>query len=467
MNKKGFTLIELLAVILIIGLLAALIAPKITNSLKESEKKTNLTSAQNLVKTAELKATNNEITGTTKNTKINYTTGENISYLDYTGQKPEKGQLNIKSNGKVAMSVKIGEYCYEKSYISSDIKVTPYNENTCGENSEYLTNYERPDLAISGDGLYEALGEPDRYVYRGADPENYIWLDENGDKTKQTSEMYRIISYEPDDTIKVIRNDRITKDGANAIKWDEGTARQNTSAGYYCTSSNGCNVWGNQENTYYNDTTLTSINQDFYYKYYPSNASTTLENYTNTGIVSQDSTLNTYLNETWINTLNFKDIIINHSFNVGGIYLTNSYNEKSLQKIKDEEQVYTWNGKIALMTISEYQEASLSNTCSLWSNYYNNPNNYHNNENNQRVNHYGNGEWPCAINNWNYKSYAQWSLSALSSSTSYVWSVFSSGYFSFSNASNTYGVRPAFYLKSSIKLRGFGTYDSPYELVES
>lgn len=462
MKNKGFTLIELLAVIIILGLIAVLIVPKVVNMLDDAEKNTNMTSAENLIKAAELKVSNNEITGNNRDIKINYQTGENINYLDYTGEKPEIGQVQIKTNGDIAMAVKFGDYCYLKSYNSNDITTIAYNENTCGKNADVFINYTMPELAVSGDGLYEAQGEPGRYVYRGSNPNNYINLKENG-----TNVTYRIISYEPDGTIKVIRDDRIVKDGNNTIKWDEGTARQNTNAGYYCTSANGCNVWGNQENTYYHDTTLSNLNQEFYYKYYPSNTSTSLENYTNTGSVSQDTSLNTYLNNTWINTLSFKDKIIDHSFNVGGVYITTSYNEKSLQKIKDEEQVYTWNGKIALMTISEYQEASLSDTCSFWSNYYSNPNNYHNDENNQRVNNYDIGQWPCAINNWTYKSgYAQWTLSPYPGSRNYVWLVSSSGYFNGNYAGNAYGVRPAFYLKSSVRLGGLGTSDEPYYIVE-
>ncbi len=38
-GKNGFTLVELLAVIVILGLLMVIIAPKITNTLNESEKK--------------------------------------------------------------------------------------------------------------------------------------------------------------------------------------------------------------------------------------------------------------------------------------------------------------------------------------------------------------------------------------------------------------------------------------------
>lgn len=462
-NKKAFTLVELLAVIVILGLLMVIIVPKVTQTLKDAEKNTNMTSAENLVKAATLKATNNEMTGNSENIKINYTTGENQNYIDYTGEKPTSGQVQIKSNGEVAMAVRFGDYCYLKPYNSNDITTIEYNEQTCGANSDVFINYTIPELAVSGDGLYEALGEPGRYIYRGTNPNNYIYLKENGSNV-----LYRIISYESDGTIKVVRDDRITKDGNNTIKWDEGTARQNTNTGYYCTSANGCNVWGNQENTYYHDTTLTNLNHDFYYKYYPSNTSISLENYSNTGTVSQDSTLNIYLNNTWINTLNFKDKIIEHSFNVGGVYITTSYNEKSLEKIKDEEQVYTWNGKIALMTISEYQEASLSNTCSFWSNYYRNPNNYHNDENNQRVNHYDSGQWPCALNNWTYKSeYAQWSLSPHSYNSYNVWDVNSGGSMGYVDADNALGVRPVFYLKSSVKLGGFGTSAEPYYIVES
>ena len=37
-NKKGFTLVELLAVIVVLGLLAAIILPKITDTVSDAEK---------------------------------------------------------------------------------------------------------------------------------------------------------------------------------------------------------------------------------------------------------------------------------------------------------------------------------------------------------------------------------------------------------------------------------------------
>ena len=465
-NKKAFTLVELLAVIVILGLLMVIIVPKVTQTLKDAEKNTNMTSAENLVKAATLKATNNEMTGNSENIKISYTTGENQNYIDYTGEKPTSGQVQIKSNGEVAMAVRFGDYCYLKPYNLDDITTIPYNSNTCDGNADVFINYTMPELAVSGDGLYEAQGEPGRYIYRGTNPNNYIYLKEDG----INNTLYRIISYEPDGTIKVIRDTSIGN-----IAWDKRTSetegpRKNENNTYcnYTGTYYGCNVWGTQSKTYYNDTTLTNLNQDFFYKYFPNNTTQTLQNFTKTGTVTQNSSLNDYLNTEYYDTLDFKDKIETHSFNVGGIYYTSSYTggDKGLSKEKEEQNSYTWNGKIGLMNITEYVEASLNPTCtSVYSNFYYNTNYYKNST--QTITGYDN--WPCSNRsyNWMPKSITEWSLSPNSNFKSNVWIVISSGNFDNYSAYYTTGVRPAFYLKSSIKLRGFGTYDSPYELVES
>ena len=460
-GKNGFTLVELLAVIVILGLLMVIIAPKITKTLNESEKKTNMASAQNLVKSAQLKVSNNEIKGTSQNIKINYETKENINYLDYTGEKPEIGQVQIKTNGDIAMAVKFGDYCYLKSYNSNDITTIEYNEQTCGTNSDVFINYTMPELAVSGDGLYESTTEPGRYIYRGLNPNNYINLKENG-----IDVTYRILSYESDGTIKVVRDASLGN-----IAWDPQANRQNTAAGYYCNSANGCNIWGNQTNTYYNDTTLSELNQDFYFYYYPDNQTNTfsIKYNNNFGTVTTDSSLNTYLNgASYYDTLDFKDKIETHSFNVGGLFYYNGYTggDKGLLKEKQEIQSFTWNGKIALMDITEFVETSLSNTCtSVWSNYRYNPDNL---DSSSAV-IYSSGQWPCAKQNWNYKSaFHQWFLSAYSHYRFNVWYVNQAGSFGYYGANNTnIGVRPAFYLKSSIKLGGLGTVDNPYYIVES
>ena len=466
--KKGFTLIELLAVIVILGLLTVLIAPKVVNMLEESEKNTYMTSAQNLVKAAEYKISRNEMTGDNQNIKINFATGENISYIEYTGDNPEKGQIDIRTNGKIAMSVKFGDYCYQKEYDSSNIDVIPYSEDTCAENADFIINHETPELVTSGDGLYEAQGEPGRLIYRGANPNNYIYLKEDG--TNNT--VYRIISYEPDGTIKVIRDTSIGN-----IAWDKNAGHKegprynenNTYCNYSETNNYyGCNVWGTQSNTYYNGTTLTDLNQVFFYKYYPNNTTRSLQDYTNTGTVTQNSSLNDYLNTEWAPAQTLNNYIVEHSFNVGGIYYHTLYTDgdKGLSKEKEEQNSYTWNGKIGLMNITEYVEASLNPTCtSVYSNFYYNTNYYKNYT--QTLKEYD--DWPCSNRsyNWMPKANIEWFLSPDSYHRNKVWIVTSSGYFISPNAYATNGVRPAFYLKPSVKLGGTGTSADPYYIIEN
>ena len=52
MKNKGFTLVELLAVIVIIGLLAVLIVPKVNKTLKDARKSINKTSISGITRTA-------------------------------------------------------------------------------------------------------------------------------------------------------------------------------------------------------------------------------------------------------------------------------------------------------------------------------------------------------------------------------------------------------------------------------
>ena len=442
MRQKAFTLIELLAVIVILGLLIVIIAPKVTSTLKEAEKNTNTTSAENLIKAAAFKVSNNEMKGNNRYTEINYTTGENTDYLDYTGEKPLSGKMTIKPNGEIAMAVRFGDYCYLKRYNSNDISTIPYSGNTCDANTDIFINYELPELATTGDGLYEAQGESKRYIYRGANPNNHIWLDENGDRTKDSTEMYRIISYEPDGTIKVVREEKLFNK-----EWDEGTARLNTASEYYCKSDYGCNVWGSQSNTLYNGSAL---GDNFHYFYYASATDTTLSN-GYSGKVETESTLNKYLNNgSWTDLTNLESYIDNHSWNVGGVYYTS--NPKGLEKEKEEERQLTWTGKVGLMNITEYVETSLNPTCTS-----------------VRSNNGSSSGSPCKELNWTYKNYHQWSLSPDPGNNATVWLMYSTGYFNgnYGAYSAFVGVRPAFYLKSNIILAGEGTENNPYYIEEN
>ena len=70
------------------------------------------------------------------------------------------------------------------------------------------------ELVESGDGLYEDTYESGRYVYKGANPNNYIEFD-NG-------EVWRIIAKEADGTYKILKKDLLPEqawDTSNSNNW--------------------------------------------------------------------------------------------------------------------------------------------------------------------------------------------------------------------------------------------------------
>ena len=436
-KNKAFTLIELLAVIVILGILSILIVPKVMTSINESEEKTNMSSAENLLSTAIYKVTNNDIQGSNQSITINYTTGENTDYLEYSGKKPLTGKILIKSNGQIAMAVQIGNYCYKKEPNENEITSIRYNKDTC------ITRI--PEIVTSGDGLYESTTEPGRLIYRGENPNNYIILKENNEDI-----LYRIVSFEEDGTIKVVRDEKIGAKSYDVAKARYSDGINNT----YCTSQYGCNVWGSGTTTLYNGFPL---GDNFHYVYYTSANATTLIN-SSSGTVIGESTLNQYLNSkianstsSWQPAIQLDKYIDNHTWNVGGVYYIEE--EKGILKEKEEERQLKWIGKIALLNITEYVEASLNAACT-------------NVKGNIAIIYRGNGP-VCKELNWVFKPYNQWTLSSSTSQEWRVWSIDLSGCSSIDNVPDTYGVRPAFYLKSTLQLAGQGTVEHPYYIVES
>ena len=73
------------------------------------------------------------------------------------------------------------------------------------------TILDNTDIATSGDGLYEDEYEDGRYIYKGANPNNYVTF--NNEKAG-----WRIISVECDGTIKIMKTADINT--SNNIAWD-------------------------------------------------------------------------------------------------------------------------------------------------------------------------------------------------------------------------------------------------------
>ena len=364
---------------------------------------------------------------------------------NYLNKKLKDENLNdIDSTQKVKMIYHNSKFDYQIA-------------DTCTNNILTRNNIEVP-IVTENSGLYKSTTDEDRFIYRGGNPiNNWIELNEGTSETPNYVK-YRIVSFEQDGTIKVVREESIGNK-----KWDNSTDRRNTENGYYCVKDRGCNVWANINNTYYNGEIL---NPDFYYSFFENNSDIEIKHTSYRGTITQDSTMNTYLNNTWLNVTNLNPIIETHSFNVGSIRYFNGYTggDKGIKMEKQEESLYTWNGKIGLSSITEYVESSTNVSCtSVYSNFYYNPNNVSIRTTTNR------NDWPCTNQsyNWMAKGIIEWFITAdaINENYYYTWEITSDGYFSSYYPDSPFGVRPAFYLKSSVTLTGDGTETNPYRIA--
>ena len=78
-----------------------------------------------------------------------------------------------------------------------------------------ITSDDLKELAVTeGDGLYADEYESGRYIYKGANPNNYITFN---------NEMWRILSIEGDGRIKIVRDELLSNrafDSTNSNNWD-------------------------------------------------------------------------------------------------------------------------------------------------------------------------------------------------------------------------------------------------------
>ena len=160
---------------------------------------------------------------------------------------------------------------------------------------------ETTTIVSQDDGLYKDEYENGKYTYKGTNPNNYINFN---------NETWRIISINPNKSIKIIRNSTIGK-----IEWDS-------------SGSHGDNNW------------------------------------------TRPASLNTYLNETYYNKLNtdIKNKILKTEYNIGGF----NNNKIDMQTIIEYENWRIWNGKVALPTMSEYIRANSSTNCDTFNKHQDN-----------------------------------------------------------------------------------------------
>lgn len=130
-NKKGFTLVELLAVIVVLGFLAAIILPKITDTVSDAEKQSAAVSGQSYLKVVEAEIVksqwkNVQLTdGTWTITANGLRNASNQDYtFSYTGDKPDANGTITISGGKITgCEFKIGDVSL-KCTASGEVKAS-------------------------------------------------------------------------------------------------------------------------------------------------------------------------------------------------------------------------------------------------------------------------------------------------------------------------------------------------------
>ena len=226
-------------------------------------------------------------------------------------------------------------------------------------------------IVISGDGLYKDPYE-DRYFYKGKNPNNYITFNNE-------TAGWRIISFEPDGTIKIMK--------INSLKNE---------------------LWDSNDNKWF-----------------------------------RPSSLNTYLNTNYYNSLNAvaKNQVVSHDFNIGSVKNNNDCLTDNVNSEKD----MIWNGKIGLATVSEYLRTN-------------------SNIDNCRTVTLINNNSACKDTTWMFNGNNWWTISRRADSNSYVYAVNNAGGFFYDSDAYyaNYAVRPVLYLNSNIKLSGSGTSQDPY-----
>ena len=156
--------------------------------------------------------------------------------------------------------------------------------------------------------------------------------------------------------------------------------------------------------------------------------------------------LNTYLNETYYNSLTStaQEQIVEGTYYAGGV----TYRNNDMQDQINDEKAVTSKVKIALPTLSEYIRACSNTNCKTFSTY--------NNEYYYST---------CRKSNWMFNSDYWWTLSPDSSISSRVFYVTSIGNVLYDYVNKSDAVRPAITLSSEVQITGgTGTESDPYIL---
>ena len=130
-KMKGFTLIELLAVILILGIIALIAIPTVTNIIKESKRGAFKSSVQNIISAVETECQLEQMRGEELTISYSFTNGSVDNELNVKGDLPKNGTITVDSSCNVTISVKDGDFCATKALDSDSVLVGDIEDGEC------------------------------------------------------------------------------------------------------------------------------------------------------------------------------------------------------------------------------------------------------------------------------------------------------------------------------------------------
>ncbi len=169
-----------------------------------------------------------------------------------------------------------------------------------------------------------------------------------------------------------------------------------------------------------------------------------------------NSNVNTYLNGTYYNNLSTtaKNLIVARNFNVGNL---GTKTETNLQLAVQSEKTSKWNGKVAILTVTEFLRTNTRLACANF------PNN---------VSYYGSN---CGGTTWiNYVSNKGWGIPSLGwllnhykDNNDYHWVFYLGSLTTVRMSNNPYETSfPVVHIKSGLQLSGYGSKTNPF-IIES
>ena len=132
--KKGFSLIELLAVILILGIIALIAIPTISEILEQSRIEAFRTTARSIAIATENECNKNVVLNKAGH-NYTFSNGKVNGNLEISGELPKRGYSESDSNCNVGLSITNGTYRADKAYSSEEITITKCdNTGNCNYN---------------------------------------------------------------------------------------------------------------------------------------------------------------------------------------------------------------------------------------------------------------------------------------------------------------------------------------------